>query len=96
MAAIIFSSFLSLVALGRAFAFGFWRPLVADAGPLVDARRKEVRKLSKLQYLPVLLLIAMALAVGLLPSYLYDLSTAGAKLLLNPEPYISAVLGGAK
>lgn len=95
MAAIIFSSFLSLIALGRAFAFGFWRPLLDEAKSLVEDRNLKRSKFGKLQYLPVMALVIMAILIGVLPSYLFELTTLGAKLLLNPEPYVNAVLGGA-
>lgn len=96
MAAIIFSSFLSLVALARAFAFGFWRPLIAEAAPLVEQQKLQQTKFGKLQYLPLMLLLVITVLVGVMPSYLFELATAGAKLLLNPEPYVTTVIGSAK
>ena len=94
-AAILFSSFLSVIALGRAFAFGFWRPVVVEAEPLVAVQKGLLTKFTRLQYVPVLLLVLLAIAIGVLPQYLFDLTGMGAKGLMNPAPYISAVFGGA-
>lgn len=92
--AIIFSAFLSIIALGRAFAFGFWRPLTSEGKELVDIQKEKLTGLAKLQYVPVMLLVLVALIVGLLPGYLYDLSLVGAKGLINSQGYITAVFGG--
>ena len=92
--AIIFSSFLSIVALGRAFAFGFWRPLeesqVGDSDVLTSVPASR-----KLQYVPVLVLIGLAGLIGVLPALLFDPATLAAKGLLDSAAYVKAVLGGA-
>ncbi len=93
--AIIFSSFLSIISLGRAFAFGFWRPLSAGAEDEVAVQAKQLTAFSKLQYVPVLLLMIMVTLVGVLPGYLFDLSSLGAKGLVDTSSYIAAVFGGA-
>jgi multicomponent Na+:H+ antiporter subunit D len=93
--AIIFSSFLSIISLGRAFAFGFWRPLTAGAEDEVAVQAKQLTAFSKLQYVPVLLLMILVTLVGVLPGYLFDLSSLGAKGLVDTSSYIAAVFGGA-
>ena len=93
-AAIIFSSFLSIVALGRAFAFGFWRSL-DDEGVVAGAVTAPLTSMQKFQYLPVLLLMGLAGVIGVLPALLFDLAALAAKGLLAPSGYINAVLGGA-
>ncbi len=91
--AVIFSSFLSMIALGRAYAFGFWRPLLKTSED--EVRQTQFSGMKSLQYIPVLVLITLAIVVGVMPSYLFDLSASGAKNLLNSTAYIEAVLGGA-
>lgn len=93
-AGIIFSSFLSIIALGRAYAFGFWRPLQDEAQ--TGDGMVRLSSYRKLQYLPVLLLIVLATLVGVLPSYLFDASIAAAKGLIDSSAYIEAVLGGVQ
>ena len=94
-AGIILNSFLSLIALGRAYAFGFWRPLQpAGQTPLSQAQAKLTGP-RKLQYIPVLLLVVLIGLIGFMPAYLFDFSEAGAKTLLNNTAYIEAVFGGA-
>lgn len=93
--AIIFSSFLSIISLGRAFAFGFWRPLTAEGEDQVALAQKDLGLSSKLLYVPVLLLMALVTAVGLMPGLLFDLSALGANGLVDTSAYIAAVFGGA-
>jgi len=93
--ALIFSSFLSIIALGRAYAFGFWRSQIEGDPPTENNTPLHLSGVRSLQYIPVLILIALATLVGVLPSYLFDLSTTGAQNLLNSTAYIEAVLGGA-
>lgn len=93
--AIIFSSFLSIISLGRAFAFGFWRPITDEALPLVKAQADHLTGYSKMLYVPILLLMIAITVLGVMPSLLFDLSTLGAKGLVDPSSYIAAVFGGA-
>lgn len=94
--AIIFSSFLAIVALGRAFAFGFWRPLQSEAEQALADATANVGKYRSLQYVPVLMLIGLAVFVGIMPAILFELAGEGARGLLNNAAYIEAVLGGVR
>ncbi len=93
--AIILNSLLSLIALGRTYAFGFWRPLQPAGQSALSTAQAKLTGVRKLQYIPVILLVVLASLIGFMPAYLFDLSEAGAKTLLNNVAYIEAVLGGA-
>ncbi len=91
-AGIIFSSFLSIIALGRAFAFGFWRPV--DGSGEIEARQANFAQ--KWRYVPVLLLIGLAGLVGIIPGVLFDTAMVAAEGLIDQSTYIQAVMGGVR
>ncbi len=93
---IIFSSFLSIIALGRAYAFACWRPAVDAAQPLIEGQKNSLNGFVRLQFLPLILLLLVATAIGILPGILFDFTTGGAKGLLDSSAYIAAVFGGAQ
>lgn len=98
-AVILFSSVMNTIALGRAFALGFWRSGVGEMETNISQRREVSSDfgdmLLKAQYVPLLILIIAAIIIGLMPQILYDVSLAGANGLLQPAAYIKAVFGGA-
>jgi multicomponent Na+:H+ antiporter subunit D len=68
----------------------FWR---ADPGQPVTTTPPSRREMW-LRLAPATLLAAVTLAIGLWPEPLWRLSARAAALLLDPAPYVAAVLGG--
>lgn len=95
-AGIIISSFLAMVAMGRAFAFGFWRPNAGSSPAAVTAQTGFGSLAGKLRYVPVLLLVGLAVAVGILPGILFDASLVAAEGLLTGDGYVNAVMGAVR
>jgi multicomponent Na+:H+ antiporter subunit D len=84
-AAILLSSLLTIITLGRIFLLTFWRPQAADA--IVP-----VRKTAKWQG-PLLGLTAIALLMGLYPEPFIQAAARAADGLLDPAAYVRAVFG---
>lgn len=84
VAGILVSGFLTLVAVGRAFALIFWRAgedetPVQDSGPLVKGSLAA--------------LAVMTVVIGLYSAPVVEMSSRAAGELLSPDAYINAVLG---
>lgn len=84
VAGILLSGFLTLVAVGRAFALIFWRDgeidtPVADAGPLVNGSLGT--------------LAVMTFLIGLYSAPVVEMANRSASELLDPDAYINEVLG---
>jgi multicomponent Na+:H+ antiporter subunit D len=80
---ILVSGFLTLVAVGRAFALMFWRERGGDA-PLDTSGPLVIGSLSALA--------AMTFIIGLYSAPVVEMSNRSAAELLSPEPYIRTVL----
>jgi multicomponent Na+:H+ antiporter subunit D len=80
---ILVSGFLTLVAVGRAFALMFWREREGDA-PLDTSGPLVIGSLSALA--------AMTFIIGLYSAPVVEMSNRSAAELLSPEPYIRTVL----
>jgi len=79
---------LTLYSMTKIWAGGFWAPapdLAPDEAPV---------RLSPGLLLPVAVLATVTLALGLAPEPVLVFAQRAAEVLLNPEPYINAVLGG--
>jgi multicomponent Na+:H+ antiporter subunit D len=80
-------SLLTLLSMGRTWADSFWRPaaeaqdLAAPSAPL-------------LMTIAALSLVTVGMTIGAEP--LYELTSRGAQQLLQPDEYVSAVLGGGQ
>ncbi len=85
-AAILVSSLLTIITLGRFFLLTFWRPAVADA-VLVEAKQPSWPG-------PMLLLTAIALLMGVYPEPFVQAASRAADGLLDPASYVQAVFGG--
>ena len=84
-AAILISSLLIVIVLGRVFLLTFWRPQVMDAA----TRLKPTRHTAA----PVMALIAIALGMGLYPEPFVQAASRAADGLLDQAGYVRAVFG---
>lgn len=89
-AILLLSGFLTMIATGRVFLLAYWRP--ADAQPAVAAEPLAVTAL-----LPVLVLTALSILIGLFPETLLNLAQQAASTLAEPSTYLNSVFpaGGA-
>ncbi|MFC3217923.1 Na+/H+ antiporter subunit D [Tianweitania populi] len=85
-AAILVSSLLTIITLGRFFLLTVWRPAVADA-VLAEGKRSSWPG-------PMLALTAVALLMGLYPEPFVQAASRAADGLLDPAAYVQAVFGG--
>jgi multicomponent Na+:H+ antiporter subunit D len=86
-AAALIAGILTLYSMSKIWAEAFWKapPEDAESG---DAPRGMV--------VPVAIMAAMTVTIGLSVEPLFQLSYAAAEQLMNPAPYISAVLGASR
>lgn len=84
VAGILVSGFLTLVAVGRAFALIFWR-VGEDEDPVPEAGALVKGSLGALA--------AMTIVIGLYSAPVVEMASRSADALLNPGAYIDAVLG---
>jgi multicomponent Na+:H+ antiporter subunit D len=87
VAAALVVSLLTLFSMIKIWGEVFWKAPASEPARLAPA-------LSRRLYLPVALMAALVAGIGLFPEPLLSLSLAAAEQLLNPEPYVDAVLGG--
>ncbi|MBH0237104.1 Na+/H+ antiporter subunit D [Methylobrevis albus] len=98
--AILATGFLTTLAVGRVWLYAFWRggpEGTADGtrtvlGPAGDTAAADRRGTALL--LPVLVLAAAIVGLGLWPAPLYDFAGVAARGLIDPTAYIGAVFGG--
>ncbi|KQR32540.1 cation:proton antiporter [Rhizobium sp. Leaf155] len=83
-AAILIAGFISTIALARAFLLCFWRPSTANAP-------RAVADMKGPSMMPVAVLTALIIAVGLFPESLMKLSEDAAGTLGDPSAYIRSV-----
>ncbi len=93
-ASILVSGFLTTIAVGRVWLLTYWR--TAPEGEGTGVAEKPVSLL--LDYLPLVMLTAIVVVLGLFPQQLLELSQNAAGQLLNPVDYIRSVFpeGGAQ
>ncbi|MCP4315223.1 MAG: Na+/H+ antiporter subunit D [Hyphomicrobiales bacterium] len=85
--AILLSGFLTTIAVGRVWILSYWRPAMTG-GPAQD----EAVTLNPLvDYLPLVLLTALVVIVGIFPQQILELSQTGSDQVLNPVDYIRSV-----
>lgn len=95
---VLVSSLVILTALGRVVLLVFWR-----GGPEgTPDGTTDLRRLTPLpaderasRLVPVGLLAALSVSIGLMPAPVHDLAAAAARGLLDPAAYAARVLGGA-
>jgi multicomponent Na+:H+ antiporter subunit D len=86
----VLMSLLTLYSMIKVWQQAFWKPAPEDA-----PEPQEIRKKSwYLQVVPVVALILVILALGLLPEPIFQLSQTAANQLMTPTEYIRIVLGG--
>ena len=83
-------SFLTLYSMIKIWNEAFWKARPASAG----AERQDNGGLVML-YLPIALLAALTITIGLAGQPVYELAERAAQQLLDRDRYIEAVLGGA-
>ena len=86
--AILVSSILTVVALGRVFALSFWR---MDAGETVERTDAERAISPGAGYGVLAALIVPAIAIGVYPEPFLRLAAAAAAGLADPASYLDAV-----
>jgi multicomponent Na+:H+ antiporter subunit D len=79
---------LTLFSMSKIWLEAFWKPQPEDA--TVPEPRPRLRAL----YWPVIAFAVITAALGLYAQPLFDVSMRAAEQLLDPTPYIQAVLGG--
>ncbi|MBS9719860.1 Na+/H+ antiporter subunit D [Tianweitania sp. BSSL-BM11] len=84
-AAVLLSSLLTVITLGRFFLFVFWRPPVADG---LGERPKRLMSPG-----PMLALTFLAVVMGLYPEPFVRAASHAADGLLQPDAYVRAVFG---
>ena len=86
---------LTLFSMAKIWAAAFWgdSPQTADLGSEQPWKTFSLSEKIAL-YLPMILLGALTLAIGLLSQPFFELATKAAEQLLHPAGYIDAVLGG--
>ncbi len=83
LAALLAAGFFTLMTVGRLFAIAFWRELEGESPPSPAWDHSHTA---------LCILAALTVGLGLYPSALIELTNAAAAGLLNPGPYIEAVL----
>ncbi len=88
-------SLLTLFSMTKIWAEAFWKP-ASDAGSeaaeLSDTRTAPTMSYTPL-LVPIVLLAALTIAIGLVGQPLFSLAERAAEQLINPHDYIHAVLG---
>ena len=90
-------SLLTLFSMTKIWAEAFWKPSENGRGLNDDVTAKgtaEEQRRFRTLLLPVTVLAAITVAIGLAGQPLVNLAMQAAEQLMNPEVYIQAVLGG--
>lgn len=85
----LFVSLLTIYSMTKIWAEAFWKPLPENATAPIPIPRKE----TCLYIIPIAALAVITILVGLMVEPIYQLAETSATNLLNPQPYIDAVLG---
>lgn len=89
VAVVLCAGLLTLWAMMRVWAEAFWKPAPEDAPAPAPPGAGPMRAMG----VPVLVLAAMTVSIGLAAGVLFDLALRAAEQLLTPSAYIEAVLG---
>lgn len=96
-AAILVSGFLTTLAMGRVWIYAFWRggPEGTADGQSVSGVVAETPQLDGgAVWLPLGILTALVVYIGLQPEWMLELSTQGAGGVVEPFGYLRSVFGG--
>lgn len=87
---LLLSGFLTMIATGRVFLLAYWRPV--DAEPSATPEPLDTTAL-----LPLMVLTALSIVIGLFPEPLMNLVQQAASALAEPSAYLNSVFpaGGA-
>ncbi|MBK9292208.1 MAG: Na+/H+ antiporter subunit D [Bacteroidetes bacterium] len=88
----LFVGLLTLFSMIKIWNEGFWAPAPGDAPPFTE-KLWSARNIWMV--IPVAMLAAITLWIGFYPEPFYQIAEKAAFQLLNPEEYITKVLGGA-
>ena len=81
--------------MAKIWAAAFWGELPQATGAGQEQTERIFSTSEKIAlYLPMILLGALTLTIGLMAQPFFDLATLAAEQLLNPSGYVGAVLGG--
>lgn len=95
-AAILFSGFLTTLAIGRVWVYAFWRggPEGTPDGQTVAVSGSDTAQLTGASvWLPLGILTALVVYFGLQPEWMLQLSTRGASGVVEPLGYLRSVFG---
>ena len=95
-AAILLTGFLTTIAVGRVWLLAYWRPAPAPPEEASTGAKAAavtpVHALSPLlDFLPLVMLTALVVLIGIFPQKLLELSQIASEQLLNPAEYIRSV-----
>ena len=92
IAVVVAYSLLTFIPLMRIWSHAFWSPGPATAGIRND-QRQSGKSEDRLLLLPAAGLVAVILAIGLVPEPLLQVANEAADGILQPDAYLQAVLG---
>jgi multicomponent Na+:H+ antiporter subunit D len=94
VAVALFVSILTLFSMTKIWAAAFWSPAYAPDGeepaPDLPGSHRDARWMM----VPVVVLAALTVAMGVGAEYFFGLSMRAAEQLMDPAAYVDAVLGG--
>ncbi|MCV9997775.1 Na+/H+ antiporter subunit D [Pararhizobium sp. YC-54] len=87
---LLLSGFLTMIATGRVFLLAYWRPVDAELAATPEP-------LDATALLPLMVLTALSVVIGLFPETLMNLAQQAASALSEPSAYLNSVFpaGGA-
>lgn len=98
-AGILVAGLLTTIAVGRVWAFAFWRGGNEQAPDglqtLAPSGVSEATDVSKAIWIPLAVLALIMTVIGLFPESMMQISESGAQTLLNPAVYVGSVFGEA-
>jgi multicomponent Na+:H+ antiporter subunit D len=94
VATALVASFLTLMSVTRIWSEVFWKDAPADGAPLATAR--GVLASPALARAPIVVLVALIVALGLAAGPVFDLAQQAADQLSEPARYVQIVLGGSQ
>jgi multicomponent Na+:H+ antiporter subunit D len=94
-AAAIVVGLLTTYSMTKIWAEAFWKP-VPEGEPETGMDAQERGRGDFWLYAPIVLLVMLTMAMGLVPGLFVDLAGSAAHELMNPGIYVHAVLGGGR
>ena len=85
----LFVGLMTIYSMTKIWAEAFWKPLPENAAAPLSLTWKE----NCLYITPIAILAVITVLIGLMVEPIYQLAETSATNLLNPQPYINAVLG---